>query len=333
MAALKVLVAPPNTWAVVGGQGPKGDTGAASTVPGPAGADGSVGPQGLPGTSIRRLRATRTAHSFPDAASTETMTAAVTTVEDTNGSGGASGITYTAGAGGGYNVPVAGDWAVTFNMTSTPGGLGLNSYLSITCGPNHTHRAQCTSNTNNTVTAVMYITPSDQIGFQFQNASGAALTCTPIIEIRQVSGVGPQGTQGVPGPTTAVRWRASRAASSVGTGDQQHLGTGTFPENVGGWTGAGTAASPLIVPSTGSYAISLFYSGVNWGGVSTVASAAIIESEAGTVMLPMQLGTTVRVGGTATLYLTASSQIQFKIRNNSGAAQSPTMYAEVVKIA
>jgi hypothetical protein len=132
--------------------------------------------------------------------------------------------------------------------------------------------------------------------------------------------------------TELYRWRVTRAATTIATGDQQHLGTGTFPENSGGFSGSATSATPLIVPVAGSYAITLQYSGFAFAGASP--SASIIEAGGKTSMIPLLQGTTTWVGGTLILALDAFDTVVFKIRNNHGAsATTVQMAGEVVKVA
>src|SRR5687767_3240050 len=64
--------------------------------------------------------------------------------------------------------------------------------------------------------------------------------------------------------TIKTRLRTSRAASTYAAGDNPVAGTHTVVENVGpsgGFTGAGTAASPYVVPVAGTYLIYGFFNG------------------------------------------------------------------------
>jgi hypothetical protein len=133
--------------------------------------------------------------------------------------------------------------------------------------------------------------------------------------------------------TAPVRFRLTRAAYNILNGDQAHLGTGTFIESSGGFSGAGTPATPLVVPSAGSYALTAFYGGAVFGG--TVLSAPIFEAAGTTIMAPAMIqNTTTRMGGTVVVYCEALSTVVFKIRNNTGATvNGVTMLAEAVKVA
>ena len=128
--------------------------------------------------------------------------------------------------------------------------------------------------------------------------------------------------------TAIYRWRATRAAASVAVGDVQHGGTYSNTENTGGFPGVGTSASPVNVPVAGSYAITQILS----GGAFTGASAVWIVASGVSHLLPIQPGSTARVGGTIVVYLAGGSDIYFQIRNQSAAAVTCSQITEVVRV-
>ena len=136
----------------------------------------------------------------------------------------------------------------------------------------------------------------------------------------------------------ARRWRGSRASQSIANGDQQHTGTLTVAENVGGFTGSGATGTPLIVPVDGSYAVTVSFAATAPAGGFVAAapanlSAVVISIGGNTYMLTLQPQTGNRVGGTITAFAAAGSSITFTIRNGTGAAVTCTQAAEVVKVA
>jgi hypothetical protein len=130
--------------------------------------------------------------------------------------------------------------------------------------------------------------------------------------------------------TRVVRRRSNRGAFNYATGDSDWNGTFNTDENVGGFTGAGTTASPFVVPLAGSYAVDF---GVANGAFSG-ASAVGLVFDGIVTWLPIQPGTTNRSGGTIVKRLAASGTITLRVRNNSGATvNNVTTRCEIVKVA
>jgi hypothetical protein len=167
-------------------------------------------------------------------------------------------------------------------------------------------------------------------GYQFEIGTVAGS------KVRVMSGGFEKASIDKDGFITAVarRYRASRASASVANGDQQHTGTLTVAENVGGFTGSGATGTPLIVPVDGSYACTVSLGGGNFTAAAPANLSAVVISIGGnTYMLTLHPGTTNRVGGTITAFATAGSSITFTIRNGTGAAVTCTQMMEVVKVA
>lgn len=140
-----------------------------------------------------------------------------------------------------------------------------------------------------------------------------------------------------------VAFRVARASWPVPTtGDPSHGGTGSFPENTGGFTGTGHSSAPLVIPRDGTYAITTEYFGTSLGAAAPAnISAAMIEvgnsggsftDSNGTYIRPVQPGSTTRLGATWVLSLTAGATVIWRFRNATGATVNLSMYCECVRV-
>ena len=127
-----------------------------------------------PNSTLIRRRSTRPSQSFPAGASTQTMTASVTDNENVGG------ITNTAGT---FNVPTAGTYGIRF-FCGNGDAMPTTFTLSIAAASAFAViRQPGAGNTNQSTSTITYLQPADNITFQVNNQSAAAIATVPTIEI------------------------------------------------------------------------------------------------------------------------------------------------------